>query len=93
MNSYYDKELDEEGIRAKNIIHGVVRTCDNCLEATPDNPFPIFQPKSWNYDPHHEDVQCLFCDSYNTEPSTEEGLKDYWRCKDCGEKFFINLSD
>ena len=71
----------------------LVRICENCLEATAEDPFPVFKPKKFNYDPHREQVMCVFCESYNTEPVESEEFKDYWRCKDCGESFFINLPD
>ena len=87
LHSWYDKELDEAGVKAKHITNGIVNICSNCLEATPDNPFPVWKPQPWNYDPHYEDIQCIYCGSYNTEPVTDTDIKHYWRCKDCGEKF------
>lgn len=54
------------------------RVCTWCMEGTP-------QPPGFVYEPHHEEVQCIFCDSYNTiEQSPNWGT---FKCKDCGEVF------
>lgn len=56
------------------------RVCQWCLDGVPT-------PESMVYDPHHEEVQCIYCDSYNT---TEQAPQ--WRtfkCNDCGELFTI----
>lgn len=78
-------------------IGGVVRMCQNCLESTPGNPTPVFSTESLVYDPHREQVQCPFCESWDTEPypvveELKNGLKyqnqDFWRCKNCGELIY-----
>ena len=54
------------------------RVCIWCMEGTP-------QPLGLVYDPHHEETQCIFCDSYNT---TEQKPKwGMFKCNDCGEIF------
>ena len=54
------------------------RVCIWCMEGTP-------QPSRLVYDPHHEETQCIFCDSYNT---IEQKPKWNWyKCNDCGEIF------
>lgn len=56
----------------------LIRVCTPCLEGTADQ-------NDFVYDPHFADVQCIYCDSYNT---TE--LKPKWgwfQCNECGEVF------
>ena len=54
------------------------RVCIWCMEGTP-------QPSGLVYDTHHEETQCIFCDSYNT---IEQKPKWNWyKCNDCGEIF------
>lgn len=54
------------------------RVCTWCMEGMP-------QPPGLVYDPHHEETQCIFCDSYNT---TEQKPKwGMFKCNDCGEIF------
>ena len=82
MHYVYDETLKSEHM--KGVVDGNIRICDNCLEATEQNPFPVFKPEPFQYDPHREDVQCIFCDSYSTKV-TENGK---YKCLDCGEEFY-----
>ena len=55
-----------------------IRACEWCVEGTE-------HPQGMVYDPHHEEVQCIYCDSYNTIE-----LKPRWgvfECSACGETF------
>lgn len=54
------------------------RVCIWCMEGTP-------QPSELIYDPHHEETQCIFCDSYNTAEQKSQRL--IFKCNDCGETF------
>lgn len=54
------------------------RVCTWCMEGTE-------QPDGLVYDPHREEVQCIYCDSYNTQ-----GQVPNWgtfKCLDCNEIF------
>ena len=65
-------DVDDDG--------SLIRMCVPCMEGTSDS-------NNYVYDPHHEETQCIYCDSYNT---TEQ--KPNWRtfkCNDCGEIFKI----
>ena len=56
----------------------LIRVCTPCLEGTADQ-------NDYVYDPHFADVQCVYCDSYNT---VELKLKWGWfQCNECGEVF------
>lgn len=57
-----------------------IRVCTWCMEGTK-------QPEGFVYDPYHESVQCIYCDSYDTVE-----LRPHWRkfkCNECGEVFVI----
>lgn len=55
-----------------------IRVCTPCLEGTADE-------NSYTFEPHHEDVQCMYCDSYDT---TELSPKWRWyKCNTCGVEF------
>lgn len=54
------------------------RVCTWCMEGT-------VQLSGLVYDPHHEEVACVFCDSYDTiELSPNWGT---YKCNACGEVF------
>lgn len=56
------------------------RICQWCLDG-------VSTPEEFIYDPYHEGIQCIFCDSWDT---TEQVPK--WRtfkCNSCGEIFII----
>lgn len=56
------------------------RVCIWCLEG-------IKKPQEFIYDPHHEDVQCIYCDSYNTRVIDSHTFM----CKECNEIFKIGV--
>lgn len=63
-------DVDEDG--------RVLRMCEPCMDGTSSE-------SNYVYDPHHEEVQCIYCDSYNTvEQAPNWGT---YRCEDCGETF------
>lgn len=55
------------------------RLCYWCLEELPT-------PEKYVYEPYHESIQCVYCDSYNTEPTEDSNI---WRCRDCGEVSYL----
>lgn len=76
---YMNYDFDEE--------LGLIRICDNCLEGE-----YIFETKSLQYDPYRGKVQCIYCDSYNTEQiqvGRKRGEPDAWRCRDCEEVSYV----
>lgn len=52
--------------------------CSFCLEGTESD---------FVYDPHHEQTQCIYCDSYDTVELKPEWKK--FKCNTCGEVFRI----
>ena len=55
-----------------------MRVCTWCIEGT-------VQPEGLVLELHHEDIQCIYCDSYNTEEQCPNW--NTFKCKDCGEVF------
>lgn len=54
------------------------RVCTPCLEGTSDdNDFVVEE--------HHEDTQCIYCDSYDTTELKPNWL--WYKCNNCGETF------
>ena len=54
------------------------RVCTWCMEGTA-------QPPGLVYEPYHEEVQCIYCDSYNTQEQVPQW--GTYKCLDCGETF------
>lgn len=71
----------------------LVRMCQNCLESTSGNPYPVFNPETLKliYDPYHESIKCPFCEGFNVEPRKDAPKEeaDIWKCQDCGELVYI----
>ncbi len=57
----------------------LTRICCNCLEDT-----EVFSTKDLVLETHHEDTQCIMCDSYNTKEIEKRGI---YICNECGERF------
>lgn len=55
------------------------RACQWCLEGTEQPKMVIEQ--------HHEDMQCIYCDSYDTVEQVPEWRK--FKCNACGATFRI----
>lgn len=55
------------------------RLCYWCVEG-------LDTPERYTYEPCHERVQCIYCDSYNTEQMEDPST---WRCRDCGEISYL----
>lgn len=54
------------------------RVCQWCLDGVPT-------PENFVRDPHHEQTQCIYCDSYDTvEQQPNWGT---FKCNSCGETF------
>lgn len=56
----------------------LIRVCSYCLDGTSDN-------NKFVYEPHHEETQCIYCDSWDTKE-----LKPDWgkfECNNCHEIF------
>lgn len=56
----------------------VLRICTPCMDGTSES-------NSYVYDPHHEEVQCMFCDSYDTVEIDRRKFK----CNTCEEVFRV----
>lgn len=59
-----------------------LRVCTWCMEGTQ-------APVEYVLDAHHEQVQCLYCDSWDTYELVPNYLM--FKCKNCGETFHFNL--
>lgn len=56
----------------------LTRVCTPCLEGTSED-------NNYVLDMHHEDVECIYCGSYDT---TEQKPNWNWfKCNECGETF------
>ena len=58
-----------------------LRVCNWCLNQEQNTP-PHDQ---FVYDPYFGKVQCIMCDSYDTQELT----KHKYKCRECGEEFII----
>lgn len=59
-----------------------LRVCDWCLNQEQEQP----PHDKFVYDPHYGKVQCIMCDSYETDYI--EGTKPRkYKCRECGEEF------
>ena len=58
------------------------RVCTWCMEG-------VQHPEGTNfvYDPHHEQTQCIYCDSYDTTEQVPNWKT--FKCNTCGETFKI----
>lgn len=64
-----------------NYFEGI-RVCDWCLNQLQEQP----PHNEFVYDPHYGKVQCIMCDSYETDyiPGTKPRK---FICRECGEEF------
>lgn len=58
-----------------------LRVCDWCLNQEQDEP----PHDTFVYDPYFGKIQCIMCDSYDTQ----ELSKNKYKCRECGEEFII----
>ena len=58
----------------------LLRICNYCM----GKPLPV--SKKFVYEPYHESIQCIYCDSYNTEELAPQWGK--YKCRDCEEEFW-----
>ena len=56
-----------------------LRVCQWCLDG-------FITPEKYIHDPHFEEVQCIFCDSWDT--MQVQGYSTY-KCNTCGETFVL----
>lgn len=57
-----------------------LRVCDWCVNGEDT-------PRIYVRDPYREQVQCIYCDSYDTEEVQDSS--GCFRCRECGEIFYI----
>lgn len=58
--------------------HQLTRVCTPCLEGTSEQ-------NSFVLDLHHEEVECIYCGSYDTVEQRPNWL--WFKCNTCGETF------
>ncbi len=54
--------------------------CQWCLDG-------VVTPENMVHDPHHEETQCIYCDSYDTEEQAPNW--GTFKCNSCGEIFTV----
>lgn len=57
-----------------------LRVCDWCLNQTQEKP----PHNKFVYDPNYGKVQCIMCDSYDTDY-----VNGKYKCSNCGEEFIL----
>lgn len=57
------------------------RACIDCIEEV-----PMENREKFIYDPHYDKMQCIFCDSYDTEATSTPNT---YQCNSCKDIFIV----